>query len=86
MLSSLSMMFLMISIFCIPVFYLYGSHVAFEDWKSYPIARFTLGNMGSASMFCQQNRLGKDLFTITCPNESVIDTDNLLVGMISADT
>ena len=53
MLSSLSLMFLCISVFCIPVFTLYGSHTAFSDWKSYPIARFTLGNMGSSSMFCQ---------------------------------
>ena len=30
--------------------------------------------------------MGKDIFTIDCPNESVIDTDNLLFGMISADT
>jgi len=86
MLSSLSLMFLTITLFCIPVFYLYGSHYAFEDFKSFPIARFTLGNMGSSSIFCQQNRLGKDIFTVTCPNESVIDAENLMVGMISADT
>lgn len=74
MLGSLSFMFFCISIFSLPIFYLYGSHRAFSDYRTFQIARYTIGNMGGSSIFCQQSRWGKNEFTITCPNESIIDS------------
>lgn len=57
-LASISKMFVWVTLFCIPVYYIYGitgSH--FEDMKSYPISRWFAGNFGGSSMFCKQTRL-----------------------------
>lgn len=86
MLSSLSYMFIMITIFCLPIFYLYGEHHAFADYKSFQIARFTMGNMGGSSIFCQQFHMSRGSFTANCPLESYMDTDKVMFGMMSADT
>ena len=41
-------MFILISIFTCPMFYLYGKDVGLKGWKSYPIMRFSMGNLGGA--------------------------------------
>jgi hypothetical protein len=52
LLSSLSTMFVWITIFFIPLFYIYSSHEAYYDQKSWPISRLMLGNLGGSSIFC----------------------------------
>lgn len=83
MLSSLSYMFVMITIFCLPIYYMYASHGAFSDYRSFSIAKYMLGNLGGSSVFCEQYHMNRGQYTISCPPESYIDTNNLIFGMIS---
>lgn len=50
----LSQMFLFITLCCIPLYAIYGSGVGLKGWKSFPVMRFTLGNLGGASTACKQ--------------------------------
>ena len=47
------LMFIVVTLFCIPLYYVYGSGVGLKGWKSFPVMRFTMGNLGGASMFCK---------------------------------
>jgi hypothetical protein len=78
-------MFLFITIFFIPLFYIYSSHEAYYDQKSWPISRLMLGNLGGSSIFCQQIRMGKGTFTVSCPIGSYIKHDKALFGIINQD-
>jgi hypothetical protein len=48
-------MFFCISLFAIPIFYGYNQGNAFSTQKSYPVSRWMLGNLGSTSVYCDQN-------------------------------
>jgi hypothetical protein len=45
-------MFTFITIFCIPIYIIFAQNRYFAEWKTYQISRFSLGNMGGASMAC----------------------------------
>jgi len=45
----LSQMFVFITLCCIPLYFIYGSGVGLKGWKSFPVMRFTLGNLGGAN-------------------------------------
>ena len=52
MLSSISTMFVWITIFMIPVFHIYASHGAYYNEKSWVLSRMMLGNLGGSSVTC----------------------------------
>ena len=49
---NLTWMFFYISLFCIPLYVIFFQNRYFAEWKTFPISRFSLGNMGGASMAC----------------------------------
>jgi hypothetical protein len=59
---SLCIMFISITIFSLPIYYIYSSigQKAFSQEITYPISRFLLGNMGGSSIFCHQNLMEKN--------------------------
>jgi len=83
-------MMITISIFCIPIFMAYtgNSANALANHAANPFARLrvaTLGNLGGASVICQQNRLKTRQMTINCPKGSVIDYSSVKYGIIGND-
>jgi hypothetical protein len=52
-LASLAKMFFWMFLFCIPLFYIYGTGLHFRGMKSYPISRFFIGNFGGSTMMCK---------------------------------
>ena len=47
------MMFILITIFSLPLFYIYGTSIGLKGWKSFPVTRFTMGNLGGSSTMCK---------------------------------
>lgn len=87
---SLCYMFISISIFCIPLYYMY----AFNDAKGlvhyvpgvkYHITKWSIGNMGGATVFCQNKAIKTNHFRISCPNAETaqIDVDNAVFGVMN---
>jgi len=70
---SLMCMFMMISVFMLPVMHIYknSSQKGVEAFSHGPKAMFhqvTLGNMGAASVFCEQYKIDTNNFMMKCPN------------------
>jgi hypothetical protein len=64
-LASVSKMFLWITFFSIPIYYIYGfTGSYFKDMKSFPISRWFAGNFGGSNMFCKQARLSLGRMTV----------------------
>jgi hypothetical protein len=82
-LASVSKMFMWLTVFAIPIFYIYQSGRHFSGSKSYPISRFFVGNFGGSSMFCKQTRLAVGKMAMTCPLGTVLETDKVVFGVIS---
>jgi hypothetical protein len=67
-------MFIIITIVSLPLFYVYKSSntVGMEEYISGPkleLAKFTLGNMGGATVLCKSKRIEKgSFFNLNCPN------------------
>ena len=76
-------MFILISLFCIPLFYIYGSGSGLKGWKSFPVTRFTLGNLGGSSTMCKHQILARGHIRLFCPPTSVIDGNNAAFGLLS---
>ena len=90
LLGELARIFGFISLLAMPLFIIYASGVsgqggAFSEDNSYLLSKFTLGNMGGSSVYCGQYRLGKREADVSCPIHTVIDIDNAVFGVISAD-
>ena len=90
MLQELARMFAVISLLAVPLFVIYALGVsgrvgAFSEDDSYLLSKFTLGNMGGSSVYCGQYRLGKREADVSCPINSIIDTQNAVYGVMSAD-
>lgn len=56
-LASVSKMFFWVTVFAIPMYYIYSSGGHLKGFKSYPISQFSIGNFGGSTMFCKQTRL-----------------------------
>jgi len=82
-LASISKMFMWMTIFAIPVFYIYQSGRHFKGAKSYAFSQFFAGNFGGSSMFCKQTRLTIGKMNLVCPMGSVLETDKAVFGVIS---
>lgn len=81
-LDNFKIMFMMITLFSLPLFIIYGRHEGFKGWLSYPISRFTMGNLGGSSMMCKHKVLG-DKIRLFCPPNSEIDANNAQFGILS---
>ena len=79
--------FVFITIFSMPIYYLYASEAGFSDQgKSYLVSRYSLGNLGGSSVTCVQNRLGRGLIGLNCPVDTYLDPQFAVMGIISAET
>jgi len=76
-------MFMWITVFAIPIFYIYQSGRHFQGQKSYAISQFFAGNFGGSTMFCKQSRLVLGKMTMQCPMGTVLETDKAVFGVIS---
>jgi len=85
MLKSLSGLFIMITIFCIPLFYIYGTGEAFSNERSFPVSRFMLGNIGASTMACVHESMRDGKLELTCPPGSFHDSSHATFGMISSE-
>jgi hypothetical protein len=76
-------MFMFITLCCIPLYVTYGQGIGLKGWKSFPLMRFTMGNMGGATTLCKQQALSNRQVKLLCPPNSVIDANNAIFGVIS---
>lgn len=76
-------MFIFITVCCLPLYIIYGQGVGLKGWKSFPLMRFTLGNLGGASTICKQQAFSRGQIKLLCPPNSVIDANNAAFGVIS---
>lgn len=83
-LDSFRLMFMMITLFCLPLYFIYGTSIGLKGWKSFVIGRWTLGNLGGASMMCKHQVLTKGAIGLLCPPNSLIDARNAVFGVLSA--
>lgn len=79
----LSQMFVFITLCCIPLYAIYGSGVGLKGWKSFPVMRFTLGNLGGSATQCKQGTFTRGNIRLFCPPNSLIDTSDANFGIIS---
>jgi hypothetical protein len=66
-LDHLMLMFIAITMFCIPLYYVYGTSVGLKGWKSFFVMRYSMGNLGGSSMFCKQASLARGNMRLHCP-------------------
>jgi hypothetical protein len=85
LLSYMSIMFVIVTIFALPIMKIYSSHDGFSEHDNYPLSKFSLGNLGGSSVFCGQYRIGKGEADISCPKNTIIDTSNAVFGVMSVD-
>lgn len=84
-LESLSKMFLVISLFTLPVFLIYGTGGFYsgEGGGLNPINRFFIGNFGATTMFAKSNRFTARHMEIVCPKGLILDGRNAEFGIMS---
>lgn len=82
-LESFRMMFIMITLFSLPLYYTYGTSIGLKGWKSFVIGRWSIGNLGGASMACKQQIFAKGQIRLLCPPNSLIDAPNAVFGVMS---
>ncbi len=80
---SLSLMFVCITIFCLPVYWIYSSGTAFSQQRSFLVSKFSIGNLGGSSVVCDSTKMWKQHADISCPYGTFIDTNVAEIGMIS---
>jgi hypothetical protein len=76
-LTYLMRLMLLMFLFSLPMIYIYSSYGAIENAPKGFISRFSLGNMGGASVMCKIVPLTTSNFTIACPVNSQISTGSL---------
>ena len=74
---------MVISVFIVPLFYLYSQGQQYEHVLFSPLLNFMLGNLGGASMFCQSVRIDLGRMNAHCPIDSVFDAKNAVFGLMS---
>lgn len=83
---SLIYMFVAITIFSIPMYYAFSKN-AIDYFNSSPnnmFDRYTLGNLGGASVICLQANLAKaSNFEMQCPHGTQMDMQKLTYGIIN---
>ena len=79
---NLSWMFLLLTIFSLPLFYIYSQGTIFSETV---LAKYYLGNMGGATVFCNQYRLGRGVAHLTCPTGTLIDTRQVVFGVMNSE-
>ena len=67
-LDSLSKMLLAITIFMIPVFYMYSMGQAYNDQRSHIISQFMMGSLGGAGTRCIHSRMNEGNTELYCPH------------------
>ncbi len=81
-------MFLMITIFCIPLFYIYSNNkVKFLQFDSgYIFNKFSLGNMGGSTVVCKHEKIGvsKEL-DLSCPIGTELLQSSIIFGAMNQD-
>lgn len=74
-------MLLAITIFVIPLFYIYASGKHYGD--SNPLDKLYIGNFGASTMFAKAVPLVNERMHLRCPKGTVLDTDNAHFGILS---
>ena len=66
---SLSMMCICITLFMLPIFYVYSQNNehGLRMYDKYAINQFSLGNLGGARSLCVTKRVGMQEARLTCP-------------------
>lgn len=83
-LDSFKLMFIMITLFCFPLYVYYGTGVGLKGWVSFnTMSRFTMGNLGGSSVICKHQMLTRGTLRLFCPPNSVIDARNIQYGVLS---
>ena len=77
----------MISIFTFPLLHGYSNNATkgLAAQGKYAINQFTLGNLGGASVYCTQKRIGEKEIDLRCESGN-IDFENMLFGVINQNT
>lgn len=81
-LASLTKMFLIISLFSLPMFVIYASGDQYGE-KTNPIARTFIGNFGATTMFAKASRFASGTMDISCPHGTILDAENANFGIMS---
>lgn len=76
-------MFLVISLFILPVFVIYGMGTYYGPGDKNPVNQFFIGNFGAAKMFAKSNRFTAGHMEIECPKGLVLDAKNSIFGVMS---
>ncbi len=87
---SLAWMFFFITLFCLPLYYMFafndaqGLKVLNDDWR-FQITKWSLGNMGGATVICHNKAIKSREFMLACPNAltAVLDLENVKFGVMS---
>ena len=56
--SNLTILFVVISMFSIPLMYIYSTGNRYNGFDLQPILQFFSGNIGGSTVFCKNQRLG----------------------------
>lgn len=81
-LSSLTYLFLMISLFVIPIFIFYSRGQHYTGVHN-PITKLFIGNFGAVTMFAKAVRFANERMDIYCPRGTVLDANNAHFGILS---
>lgn len=82
-LQSLSKMFLMMTLFSIPLFYVYGKGGFYINQGI--VNKFFIGNFGATTMFAKANRFTARHMEIQCHTGMVLDAKNVQFGIMSKE-
>ena len=77
---SLAKLYAMLTIISIPLILIYIQGSALDG-----SSLATLGNLGSASMFCEQYRTGRGPAEIECPANTYYDASKVVFGLMSSE-
>jgi hypothetical protein len=79
-------MFIIITLFFIPVYGWYGSNEFLHSNAANPLMKFplmTLGNVGGAHVHCSNKKIESQSLSFECPTGTDIDYDNIIYGVMS---
>eukprot|EP00355_Strombidium_rassoulzadegani_P007408 CAMPEP_0168620868 /NCGR_PEP_ID=MMETSP0449_2-20121227/7377_1 /TAXON_ID=1082188 /ORGANISM="Strombidium rassoulzadegani, Strain ras09" /LENGTH=1171 /DNA_ID=CAMNT_0008661923 /DNA_START=74 /DNA_END=3586 /DNA_ORIENTATION=+ len=87
---SLCLMFFSITLFCLPLYYMFAYNDAqglknFNEGFKFQITKWSLGNMGGSTVICFNKAIKSRDLKITCPNaqNAQIDIQNVQFGVMS---
>lgn len=79
---SLSKMFMAITLFAIPIFYIYVTGNYYGEKTNF-ITKSFFGNFGASKMLTKEARFASGHISLRCPGGTVLDTDNAHFGIMS---